>query len=175
MSLSSECCACNAQGGWLRVSVCACKSLSIVLYECMIHPVSVCVAITCSVCGSSLLILCVCVRVCSNKTIPDDKQAGNDCNAVSRSCAKRRLRYICSVRHHELDVIYAPGQDSPFEIRGLLHQNVEVRNQEWVAVDDLTQTIVRGCGDVVCSRSHINRWLWDALQIRSRNFHLTLF
>ena len=117
----------------------------------------------------------MCVRVCSNKTILDDKQAGNDCNSVSRSCAKRWLRYICSVRHHEFDVIYATGrQDSPFEIRGLLLQNFDVKNQEWVAVHDLTQTIMRGSGDYVC-RSCINGWLWDTLQIRHRNLHPTLF
>ena len=113
----------------------------------------------------------VCLAICDS-----DRHAVTVCSSsVSRSCVKRWLRYTCSVRHHELDVIYAPGrQDSPFEIRGLLHQNFDVRNQDWVAVDDSTQTIMTGSGDYVC-RSCINGWLWDTLQIRHRNLHPTLF
>ena len=77
------------------------------------------------------------------------------------------MRYRSARTHEELAAVRVLV--IPSEIRRLLHQNVEVRNQEWVAVDDLTQTIVRGCGDVVCSKSFINGWFWDALQNRNRN------
>ena len=144
-----------------------------------------CGAVVCSMCDSSLLVMCFRSRVLQMRFRPTSREwlklitAQVLCQAlvaeymVGRSDIMSWMWYTFQVRTHELAAVRV--MVTPSVIRGLLHQNVEVRNQELVAVDDSTQTIMRGCGDVLCSSSYINGWLWDALQTRNRNFHLTSF
>ena len=74
------------RSGLLAACLCVRMQKPIYRFVCVHDTSSVCVCCNHVFCVWFVTTNIVCVRVCSNKTIPDDKQAGTDCNSVKVVC-----------------------------------------------------------------------------------------